>query len=403
MDLLVLDTIHGGRELASCLAARGHRVDSVDVYRGREGIPEGEAVRRSYDMIIAPVHLDPDHRLLAGGPRITHHEAVRMLLADRAPSPMVEVTGAQGKTTTAHAIAHLMPGEGVLHTSRGTFRYPSRELLWKRSITPASVLAAAEQARAMGGWLVAEESLGVTGAGEVGVLTSAGDYPIAAGKRSALAAKIASLTSSPRCLVPAGLAIAPPRAVRLDSAAQVEGDCCRYHLEGMEGEINNPLLRLPAYANAIAIAAAVGCMLGLPPDPLSAFTSIEGRMHLSRDGEVVVVDGASSGTTAETAIQAAAYARGQAGREDLALVIGEEAHAVCEGFPPAEVRKAIAAIRPSVLVLVGKTARELGATREGTADFPVVTVLAETLDEGKAAARARITAGSVVLAVKTWR
>jgi len=32
-----------------------------------------------------------------------------------------------------------------------------------------------------------------------------------------------------------------------------------------------------------------------------------------------------------------------------------------------------------------------------------VTVLAETLDEGKAAARARITAGSVVLAVKTWR
>jgi len=403
MDLLVLDTIHGGRELAAHLEARGHRVDRVDVYRGLEGIPERDAVRRSYDMIIAPVHLDPDHLLLAGGPRISHHEAVRMLLADRAPSPMVEVTGAQGKTTTAHAIAHLMPGEGVLHTSRGTFRYPSRELLWRRSITPASVLPAAEYARAMGGWLVAVESLGVTGAGKIGVLTSAGDYLIASGKRSSLAAKIASLASSPRCLVPAGLPAAPPRAVRLDTAAGVEGDRCRYHLEGMEGEINNPLLRIPTYASAIAMAAAVGCMLGLPPDPLASFTSIEGRMHLSRDGEVVVVDGASSGTTAETAIEAAGYARSVSGREDLALVIGEEAHAVCEGFPPAEVRKAIAAIRPSVLVLVGKTARELGATREGTADFPGVTVMAETLDEGKAAARARITAGSLVLAVKTWR
>jgi UDP-N-acetylmuramyl pentapeptide synthase len=403
MDLLVLDTIHGGRELAACLAARGHRVDTVDVYRGREGIPEEEAVRRSYDMIIAPVHLDPDYPLVKGVASITHHEAVGMLLRDHAPGPMVEVTGAQGKTTTAHAIAHMMPGEGVLHTSRGTFRYPSRELLWKRSITPASVLPAAELARSIGGWLVAEESLGVSGAGEVGVLTSSGDYPIAAGKRSALSAKIASLASSPRSLVPADLPTAPPRAVRLESAAEVEGDRCRYHLDGREGEFHNPLLRLPAYANALAMAAAVGCMLGLSPDPLSTFTALEGRMHLSREGEVVVVDGASTGTTAETAIEAAGYARSVAGRDQLALVIGEETHAVCEGFPPEQVGKAILAIRPAVLVLVGKTAREKDAILRGLRGFSGVTVLAETLDEGKAAARSRIAAGSVVLAVKTWR
>ena len=403
MDLLVLDTIHGGRELGAFLEAQGHRVDTVDVYRGREGIPVSEAACRSYDLVIAPVHLDPDHPLVRGKAWITHHEAVRMLLASRAPSPMVEVTGARGKTTTAHAIAHILPGDGVLHTSRGTFRYPSRELLWKRSITPASVLPAASHARSIGGWLVAEESLGVTGAGEIGVLTSSGDYPIAAGKRSALSAKIASLAASPRSLVPADLPKAPPGAVRLDTVAEVEGDRCRYRLDGRDGEFRNPLFRLPAYASAMAMAAAVGCMLGIPPGTLSTFTAVEGRMHLSREGDVVVVDAASSGTTAQTAVDAAGYARSVAGRDQLALVIGEEAHAVCEGFPPDQVRKAILAIRPLVLVLVGRAAREKDAILQGLHGFPAETVLAQTLAEGREKARSRITVGSLVLAVKTWR
>ena len=34
MDLLVLDTIHGGALLGDELALRGHRVETVDVYRG---------------------------------------------------------------------------------------------------------------------------------------------------------------------------------------------------------------------------------------------------------------------------------------------------------------------------------------------------------------------------------
>ncbi|MDD1654084.1 MAG: coenzyme F430 synthase, partial [Methanomicrobiales archaeon] len=163
------------------------------------------------------------------------------------------------------------------------------------------------------------------------------------------------------------------------------------------------LLRLPVYANALAMAAAVGCMLGISPDTLSSFASVEGRMHLSREGEIVVVDSASSGATAETAIDAARYARRVAGREELALVIGEEARAVCEGFAPVQVTKAIVAIRPSVLVLVGRTAREMGIPREGSGGIPTGVVRAETLEEGRRMARSRITAGSLVLAVKTWR
>jgi UDP-N-acetylmuramyl pentapeptide synthase len=183
----------------------------------------------------------------------------------------------------------------------------------------------------------------------------------------------------------------------------VEGDRCRYHVEGRDGEFRNPLFRLPAYASAMAMAAAVGCMLGIPPGTLSTFTAVEGRMHLSREGDVVVVDAASSGTTAQTAVDAAGYARSVAGRDQLALVIGEEAHAVCEGFPPDQVRKAILAIRPSVLVLVGKTAREMGTGIGGKDGIPRETVLAQTLAEGREKARSRITAGSLVLAVKTWR
>ena len=34
MDLLVLDTIHGGKEIGNALIAAGHHVDMVDVYRG---------------------------------------------------------------------------------------------------------------------------------------------------------------------------------------------------------------------------------------------------------------------------------------------------------------------------------------------------------------------------------
>ncbi len=245
MEILVLDTIHGGTELAIELTRSGHRVDTVDIYRGERGITPEEAADRRYDLLVAPVHLNPDHPLLKAvtAPRITHHGAVRMLLSGAAPHPMIEVTGARGKTTTAHAIAHalggpgvlsrgapfppgrsrlspegplppgtapapkepgLPAGPGILHTSRGTFLSPEGTLLWKRSITPASVIRAAREAARISGWLVAEESLGVSGAGDVAVLTSGNDYRIAAGKRSALAAKLESMRDSPVVVVPPG-------------------------------------------------------------------------------------------------------------------------------------------------------------------------------------------------------
>ncbi len=176
MNILVLDTIHGGADIAAAYERAGHVVDAVDIYRGTTPAEESRAMTRSYDLVVAPVHMDPEYPILTGKtcPVITHHEAVRSLLGAQVPAPMVEITGSRGKTTTAHALAHLLPGNGILHTSAGTYEYPDQKLLFTKSITPASVLAAAEHAKHINGWLIAEESLGVTGAGNLAIITSTG-------------------------------------------------------------------------------------------------------------------------------------------------------------------------------------------------------------------------------------
>ncbi|HJK22106.1 MAG TPA: coenzyme F430 synthase, partial [Methanocorpusculum sp.] len=205
MHVLVLDTIHGGEDIAEALRQRGDTVDAVDVYRGT-GVPESVAASRRYDLVTAPVHLIPSHPLLAKSPVKTHHEMVRELVVP--PRISVEITGARGKTTTAFALAHLMTdlGCGILHTSSGTFRMPDRELLWRKSITPASVIAASASAQKFGAeWLIAEESVGVAGFGTLGILTSGDDYPIAGGTKSALAEKCRSLAACRTVLVPRGV------------------------------------------------------------------------------------------------------------------------------------------------------------------------------------------------------
>jgi UDP-N-acetylmuramyl pentapeptide synthase len=401
MEILVLDTIHGGTELAAGLARSGHRVDTVDVYRGELGIPPEEAMRRRYDLLVAPVHLDPDHPLLSAReiPRITHHLAVRMLLAGKAPRPMVEVTGARGKTTTAHAIAHGLGGAGILHTSRGTFRCPEGPLLWRRSITPASAVPAAEEAMREGGWLVAEESLGVSGAGDAAVLTSGEDYRIAAGKRSALEAKLESLRDAPAVVVPHGIRFSHPHLVDAGECTSWDGDRCSYDHEGIRGEFRNPLGALPAYRTPLSLAAAALCLLGRDPGALAGFTGVEGRLSVEKEGGAIVVDNANSGTSAETAEAAASYARAISGGGWVTLVIGEEDRTVCEGFPAGEIASSIRKIHPDRVILVGERGRSVRP--EG---FGRRVAYADNLETARGLAlRETPAGGAVVLSVKTWR
>jgi hypothetical protein len=384
MRVLVLDTIHGGAELAVALRGAGHQVDEVDVYLGQAGIPVAEALVRTYDLVTAPVHLDPDHPLLRRhGPAVSHHEMVKLVLDGRLPHPFIEITGAQGKTTTAHALAALMPGSGILHTSTGTYRYPERERLWKKSITPASLIVAAREAERIGGWLVAEESLGVTAAGDVAVLTSPEDYPVAAGKKHAIVEKCRLLSRARTVVLPPGIALSG--GVAADEIVSFDGQVCRYEGCGIAGTFANPLCTLAGYRTALSLAAATACVLGIDPAPLAEFTALPGRMAARREGDLLIVDDANSGTNMATTAEAARYARELSGSETLTLVIGEEARAVCEGFSPGDVRRAVSAVGPTATVYVG----------EGHA--------AATLEAGLALARSITPAGAIVLAVKTWR
>lgn len=381
MKVLVLDTIHGGTILAEALLRNGDDVDALDVYRGVGLTPE-EAASRQYDLITSPVHLDPAYPLLdTKTPVISHHEMTRRL-AGELPQTVIEVTGARGKTTTSFAIASLFETKGVLHTSRGTYVYPEGTMLWKKSITPASVLLAAGGAKTHGAeWLVAEVSAGVTGIGTLGVLTSPDDYLIAAGKKSALAAKLESLAKCKAVLVPKGIPLKAGWHV-IDDLVSVEGDVLSW--DG--GSFKNPLLTLAGYREPLKCAAAAGLLLGLDPGRLAGFTAIEGRMQYYLEDGVPVLDNANSGTTRNTTLDAAAYLRRLAPGKEIVLVIGEEHKAVCEGFLDDAIRQTIADISPIHTISVSKS---------GGLNFAASKALALSAAKEHNAA--------VLLAVKTWR
>lgn len=400
MRVLVIDTIHGGLAIARYLGARGHFTDTVDVYRGKSGIDAATALSRDYDLAVAPVHLDPGHPLLQSLtiPVISHHEAVRWILGKDRPSPFVEITGAQGKTTTACALAHAMDSPGILHTSIGTFRFPGQEQIWKTSITPASLLPAAEEAFRTGGWLIAEVSLGCTGAGDYGIITSPGDYLFAGGKRHALSEKVRSAQGMPRLLVAPG--VETPGAVRAEEIAVVSGDSCTCRGERRRGTFESPLLSLESYHTPLMLAAAAACELGGDPARLSSFTPIPGRMSESHEGIVRIIDNANSGTSASTTLSAVHYTRRITGMDEITLVIGKETGAVCEGFPMDELIAAIGEIRPARVIVVGD---EYAGIENDTRCAGIPVTHAGSLEEGTSIARSTTRRGSIVLSVKCWR
>ena len=368
---------------------------------GSSGISPEEAALRRYDLLVAPVHLDPDHPLMKAitAPRITHHGAVRMLLSGKTPRPMVEVTGARGKTTTAHAIAHVARGGRRPPHLTGHLPVPREDPPLEEVHHPRLGRSGRTGSSRVSGWLVAEESLGVSGAGDVAVLTSGNDYRIAAGKRSALAAKLESMRDSPMVVVPPGVRFDHPHLVNTAECISWDGDRCSYDHNGILGEFRNPLGELPAYQAPLSLAAAALCALGTDPGALPASPAWRaGCPQELRDG-ILIVDNSNSGTSAETTEAAASYARAISTGGWITLVIGEEDRTVCEGFPPDAIASSIRKIHPDRLVLVGERGRNVRP--EG---FGRRVAYADTLEAARGLAlRETPGGGAVVLAVKTWR
>ena len=291
-----------------------------------------------------------------------------------------------------------------LHTSAGTYVYPDRILLWKKSITPASVIAAARYAKSIRGWLIAEESLGVTGAGSLAIITSPDDYRCAAGKKSALAEKLSSAQHIPHLLVAEGIRTNKRGGItHLEDVTVCTGKKCRISIGKNEHIFTNPLLELPAYRTPLALAGAAAVMLGINPAALESFTALPGRMSVLHEKGLVIIDNANSGTNVATTVDAARFARACAGMPDLTLVIGAVAGdgAVCGGFLPDQVADAIRQVQPARIIRVGKNAEFPDGTPE-LAEFNI-DCECTTLDEAHKRAVEITDKGSIVLAVKTWR
>jgi hypothetical protein len=142
-------------------------------------------------------------------------------------------------------------------------------------------------------------------------------------------------------------------------------------------------------------------ILGISPLPLGSFTALPGRMAVSRDRDLVIVDNANSGTNRATTLCAAQYARSIAQDNDLTLVIGQAASdgAVCEGFSFEEITKAIEEVRPTRVIVVGPC---MGFPENKVLGCRIDAVCA-TLGEGRDTALRITEKGSIVLSVKTWR
>jgi UDP-N-acetylmuramyl pentapeptide synthase len=406
MRILVLDTIHGGKIIGEAFTARGDHVDCVDVYRNKSIIDVKTAQTGNYDLVVAPVHLDPDHPLIkfSKSKVISHHDAIKLLLGKNIPRPMVEITGTRGKTTTAHALAFLMKGPGILHSSTGTYRFPEKKWISQRSITPGSVLAVVRMAQEINGWLIVEESLGITCAGTLGIITSDQDYFFAAGKKRALSAKVTSAKDCLLILLAENIpAPSQKQVMHIEDVATCKGTECSLFMAGKSCRFSNPLLALPGYHTSLMLAAAAAMILETDPEPLSSFSALPGRMSVSYEQGLLILDNANSGTNSATTVEAAQYARSISGTEALTLVIGqvEGDGAVCEGFAFDQIGESIKQIHPTRVVWVGTF------PKRGTAMFmelePLVSSYEVTLEEAYISALRMTKHGSIVLAVKTWR
>ncbi|MBP5474921.1 MAG: hypothetical protein J6X83_01490, partial [Methanomicrobium sp.] len=161
-------------------------------------------------------------------------------------------------------------------------------------------------------------------------------------------------------------------------------------------------------------AAAAACLLGYNPDSLSGFTSVPGRLSLTRENGITVIDNSNSGTNRNTSVIAAEYAR-RTENAGIILVIGIESETVCEGFSKENVTSAIAEIKPECAVVVGDSLK--GIVQEDFDNTSDNTIIyhADNLESGRK--RALEIAGvsgnevkqgdcggkTVILCVKTWR
>ena len=229
MNTLVIDLTHGGVKIAISLAKKGEKVYCYDIYNtlkddidkqmfqiyNVELIELDDLKEFNGDLtVICPIHLplsnedikkyNPDLNYNF----ITHHQSIAEILNNWGQDiNKIEITGVKGKTSCAFMLKEiLIDSNPLLLSSLGAFVYENRKeiILQKNiSITPANIkesidlayklanpICGGENKNQIYNCAIFESSLGVTGIGDVGLLTNIiEDYPIAKNRLSASVAK----------------------------------------------------------------------------------------------------------------------------------------------------------------------------------------------------------------------
>ena len=436
--ILVLDPIHGAEVIAGALKELGKEVDIFNPYR--EPSFRGNL---NYDLVIAPVHLNPHFEIMKQVlnthiPLINHHEAVKELVSLNnlfSGLHVIEITGTVKKTTTCELIYQLLRGRKniIMHTSSGT-RYKPKSAdggevkLPRLSGTPANVLKVMLMARDMDlnpEIAIFEISLGLTGSGDVGVITSLEhDYRIAGATKMASAAKMASIKNCDGIVVHPGL---PLSSVVHDNSnsygdrgenLRIEGVRAVFNdLRTIDGGIINGSLDFEPfkwriagdyYRNCLEAALCAVLSLGIAPEELNTggITAVAGRMKVEALKGRILIDNSNSGTKlrfiselVDVASHLSERAQGQ-GQKKMILIIGEDSPYVCEGINVDELKEVVANGRSvfKAIIIVGDRFRAEAGFASASVSFAsdLNTALNNAIDATEE--------GDVIISsVKTWR
>ncbi|WP_214044788.1 coenzyme F430 synthase [Methanomethylovorans sp.] len=417
-NIAVLDMTHGGIHIARKLKEQGFNVTGVDIYRTlsseqcsaleMDGIwmSENHCSIGELDLMISPVHLYSDHIMLQHAkekhvPVISHHKAVGEILAikDAGDQPFtIEVTGTKAKTSTASLLADMISRERpvVLHTSRGLELWENGvcEMIHKGlSIAPGSILDAKDIAVSLGrniGVYIFEISLGVTGYGDVGIITTLDmDYMIAGKTSLASEAKVRSLLnyssnahiilneSCRKTVEQLDITLGTENITTFctaDNEENISSDADYFlsmHRDGFSITSVKGCVKLcladgydaKSYITAFAAACATALEIGIPlkniNNTIQQFRGLQGRMQEMVEGGINVLDNSNSGMDIFSAEKALDLSLRR--KRNVIMVLGEEAAQVCEGLPPEDVADLIGRrlVDMDELILVGERMKPL--------------------------------------------
>ncbi len=423
--ILVLDPIHGADVIADGLRGLGKETEIFNPYR------ESTFTHAlNFDLVITPVHLNPNFEIVKQAlknniPFMTHHEAVKEIAAIKNLFDginVVEVTGTIGKTSTCELICQLLKNKFKVlsHTSSSTrFTSPDdTQIFPKLGGTPANVLKVMEIARERNlkpDVAVFEISLGLTGIGDVGVITSLKeDYRIAGGTKDASTVKKASIKNfrDRSVVVHPGLLISD---VNLSGNTfgdkdktlwMAENKVIFNRLRTINGDfINGEIAFKPFdlfsgeyYRNSLEAACCTVLSLGIPLEEVNTenVSAVEGRMKLEKLKGRFLIDNSNSGTKLKFLDEVTEMARRIS--DKMILIVGEESEYVCEGVNVEELQKVVEQ-RASDFVEIIIVGEKFSGKIKGKNVF-----FSANLDAALEKAVNDSEEGSVIVSnVKTWR